>query len=105
MQLPLLLPLNSLQALFLSFRRVLNVICSFLGNSPASEFSENLDARELRKKEQITVYKPLCTACHFNRTVISSIPLTPYTIHTLSQNAYFHISHKFKYYASVIESY
>ena len=24
--------------LFLSFRRVLNVICSFLGNSPASEF-------------------------------------------------------------------
>jgi len=23
--------------LFLSFRRVLNVICSFLGNSPASE--------------------------------------------------------------------
>jgi len=24
--------------LFLSFRRVLNAICSFLGNSPASEF-------------------------------------------------------------------
>ena len=24
--------------LFLNFRRVLNVICSFLGNSPASEF-------------------------------------------------------------------
>jgi len=27
-----------LKFLFLSFRRVLNVICSFLGNSPASEF-------------------------------------------------------------------
>ena len=24
--------------LFLSFRRVLNIICSFLGNSPAPEF-------------------------------------------------------------------
>jgi len=34
--------------LFLSFRRVLNVIYSFLGNSPASE---NSDAGELPKKE------------------------------------------------------
>jgi len=30
--------LLKLQFLFLSFRLVLNVICSFLGNSPASEF-------------------------------------------------------------------
>ena len=37
--------------LFLSFRHVLNVICSFLCNSPSSEFS---DVEELPKKEQIT---------------------------------------------------
>jgi len=30
--------LDNAHILFLSFRRVLNVICSFLGNSPASEF-------------------------------------------------------------------
>jgi len=29
---------KQIQVLFLNFRRVLNVICSFLGNSPASEF-------------------------------------------------------------------
>ena len=57
------------QFLFLSFRRVLNVICSFLGNSPAPEFQmttfrnslsvpkrRQLELRpeELPKKEQIT---------------------------------------------------
>jgi len=36
-------------ALFLSFRLVLNVNYSFLGNSPASEL--NSDAGELPKKE------------------------------------------------------
>ena len=29
---------NKWSFLFLGFRRVLNVMCSFLGNSPASEF-------------------------------------------------------------------
>jgi len=33
-----LFKLLSIPFLLLSFRRVLNVICSFLGNSPASEF-------------------------------------------------------------------
>jgi len=36
---PLLDKMEVGKFLFLIFRRVLNVICSFLGNSPASEFS------------------------------------------------------------------